>query len=72
MLKLQGDKPKFAQITGSEIFHKSLKSKNLQKKYFTGEKPEITYITWGKPLLTLIFLKIIYGNNNYFFSRHAE
>jgi len=27
-----------------------------QKKYFTGEKPEITYITGGKDLLTLILI----------------
>jgi len=30
LLKLQGGKAKFAQITGSEIFHKGLKPKNLQ------------------------------------------
>jgi len=30
LLKLQGGKPKFAQITGSEIFHEGPKPKNLQ------------------------------------------
>jgi len=30
LLKLQGGKPKFAQITWSEIFHEGPKSKNLQ------------------------------------------
>ena len=62
LFKLQGGEPKFAQITGSEIFHEGLKPKNLQitrmkfKKNILQEgKPEMTYIIGGKELLTLFF-----------------
>jgi hypothetical protein len=43
LLKLTGGKPKFAQITGGEMFHEGPKSKNLQisrmklKKKIIGE-----------------------------------
>jgi hypothetical protein len=54
LLKLQGGKPKFAQITGGEIFYEGPKPKKssnfkdeIQKKYFTGGKPKMTYITVG-------------------------
>jgi len=60
LLKLTGGKPKFAQITGGEIFHEGLKSKNLQitrtktkKNSLQGQKSEMTYIIGGKSLLTL-------------------
>ena len=60
MLKLQGGKPKFAQITGGEIFHEGPKPKNLQitrmkfkKNILQGGKPKMTNITGGKALLTL-------------------
>jgi len=60
LFKLQGGEPKFAQIAGSEIFHEGLKPNNLQitrmkfkKNILQKGKPEMTYITGGKELLTL-------------------
>jgi len=60
LFKLQGGKPKFAQITRCEIFHEGPKPKNLQitrmkfKKNILQEgKPKMTYITGGKDILTL-------------------
>jgi len=52
LLKLQGGKPKFAQITGGDIFHEGPKPKNLQitrmkLKKSIGGKLEMTYI-WVK------------------------
>ena len=55
LLKLQGGKPKFAQITGSEIFHEGLKPKNLQitrmkfkKKILQGKTENDLYYRWVK------------------------
>jgi len=63
LFKLQGGKPKFAQITGGEIFHEGPKPKNLQitrmkfKKNILQEgKPEMTYITKDKTLLTFTYI----------------
>ena len=57
---MAGGKPKFAQITGSEIFHEGPKPKNIQitrmkfKKNILQEvKQKMTYITGGKAQLTL-------------------
>jgi len=55
-----GGKPKFSQITGGKICYEGLKPKNLQitrteskKNILQGGKLKMTYITWGKTLLTL-------------------
>ena len=51
---MAGGKPKFAQITGSEIFHEGPKPKILQitrikfkKNILQVKKPKMTYITGG-------------------------
>jgi len=50
LLKLQGGKPKFAQISGVEIFHEGPKPKNLKitrmklkKKIYMGETGNCLY-----------------------------
>jgi hypothetical protein len=59
-VQIAGGKSKIPQIIWGKIFHEGQKPKNLQntrteskKKNYKEKKPEMTYITRGKTLLTL-------------------
>jgi len=66
MLKLTRGKPKFAQITGGEIFREGPKPKNLQitrmkfkKNILQRKNRKCPILQWGKALLTLFYFYLI-------------